>query len=223
MALAGDVEAQAQAGEVSVVGEYDGEETYFADGVATARPALPEITATGQGWSFASQPPAGIMARTDSRLYAEPVEITAQEVHLGEAVALRVYLDAPWPYLDAEFDLTGDATSEPPGAQVIAPTLTAQDAARSDMILTPQQLLTGLVADGWITAAEGLAWAEGNGLPAAATTLIASMPASEQFAAQVRLLRMETIRRTDPLVIALAYAEGKTDTDIDTFFTTHAA
>lgn len=95
-------------------------------------------------------------------------------------------------------------------------------AARDDMMLMPQQLLTGLVAEGWITEAEGEAWAEGNGLPAIALTMIAAMPEAERFPAKVKMLRMDTIRRVDPLVIALAYAKGKVDAEIDTFFTTYA-
>lgn len=223
MAMDGDVAAQAGEGETAVTGQYDPATQYFDSDVVTARPSLPAITTNGQGWDFASAPPSGVMMRTDSRHYADAVEITGQVVHLSEAVALHVRLSAPWPYQDAEFDLDGSAAAEPSGAQVIDPTLTVLDDARGAMVLTPQQLLTGLVADGWITAAEGLSWAEGNGLPLAATTLIASLPSAEQFPAQVKLLRMETIRRTDPLVIALAYAEGKTDAEIDTFFTTHAA
>jgi len=87
--------------------------------------------------------------------------------------------------------------------------------------MTFAQLLIGLVAEGWITQADGEAWLAGT-LPVAVTDLIATLPAEQQFAAKARASRPSTILRTDPLVIQMATAQGKAD-DLDRFFTTYAA
>jgi hypothetical protein len=87
--------------------------------------------------------------------------------------------------------------------------------------LTFAQLLIGLVAEGWITEAEGEAWLEGR-IPAAAELLIATLPEDHRFAARARASRPSTVLRTDPLVIALAASQGHAD-DLDRFFTTYAA
>ncbi|MDK3075152.1 hypothetical protein QO034_18855 [Sedimentitalea sp. JM2-8] len=93
---------------------------------------------------------------------------------------------------------------------------------RVQMRLTFSQLLIGLVTEGWITEAEGDAWLTGNALPASAVALVGTLPAPAQFAARARMLRMSEAVRMDPLVVALAAAEGKTDAEIDTFFTTYS-
>ncbi|MDK3072778.1 hypothetical protein QO034_06620 [Sedimentitalea sp. JM2-8] len=99
---------------------------------------------------------------------------------------------------------------------------TALAAARAGMSLSFSQLLIGLVAEGWITEAEGDAWSAGSALPASALALVATLPAGSRFAARTRMLRMSEALRLDPLVIALGAAEGKTEAELDTFFTTYA-
>lgn len=96
------------------------------------------------------------------------------------------------------------------------------DPDRAGMSLTMAQLLMGLVARGWITLAEGQAWARGTALPQAAQDVIATLPEADQFPAEVRLLRMTRAERLDPLVAALAASEGVAETDLDTFFTEYA-
>lgn len=86
--------------------------------------------------------------------------------------------------------------------------------------MTFAQLLIGLVAEGWITEAEGEAWLEGR-IPAAAEALIATLPEDHRFAARARASRPSTVLRTDPLVIALASSQGRAD-DLGRFFTTYA-
>lgn len=86
--------------------------------------------------------------------------------------------------------------------------------------MTFAQLLIGLVAEKWITEAEGGAWLEGR-IPAAAEALIATLPEDHRFAARARASRPSTVLRTDPLVIALAASQGRAD-DLDRFFTTYA-
>ena len=100
------------------------------------------------------------------------------------------------------------------------PQLTAEQ-LRADMSLSFAQLLIGLVAEGWITEAEGDAWLAGV-LPAAVLALIATLPAGARFAARARAARPSVVLRTDPLVAGLAAATGKTAAQLDTFFLTYA-
>jgi hypothetical protein len=87
--------------------------------------------------------------------------------------------------------------------------------------ITFAQLLIGLVAEEWITQAEGTAWLAGTP-PAAVSALIAQLPTGEQFPALARALRPSEVLRNDPLVTAMAAFEGKTPEEVDTFFTTYA-
>lgn len=92
---------------------------------------------------------------------------------------------------------------------------------RAEMTLTFAQLMIGLVAEGWITEAEANGWLDGA-LPAAVTTVIASLPEAMRFAARTRALRPSEVKRLDPLVAALAAAQNKTAAQIDAFFTTYS-
>jgi hypothetical protein len=87
--------------------------------------------------------------------------------------------------------------------------------------LTFAQLMIGLVAEGWITEAEGNAWLVGT-LPDPVLLVIDTLPVGEQFAAKARAIRPSEVVRADPLVAALAWAEGKTSEEIDTFFYTYS-
>lgn len=84
------------------------------------------------------------------------------------------------------------------------------------------QLLTGLVAEGWITEAEGDAWLDGT-LPAPFNALIAGLPEEQRFPAKARARRPSVILRSDPLVTALATTQGKTAEQLDDFFRRHAS
>ena len=83
------------------------------------------------------------------------------------------------------------------------------------------QLLIGLVAEGFITEAEGEAWLAGT-LPAAVLLVIDGLPADQRFAAKVRAIRPSEVLRSDPLVAAMNVAAGKTDEELDQFFRTYA-
>lgn len=87
--------------------------------------------------------------------------------------------------------------------------------------LTFAQLMIGLVAEGWITEAEGDAWLTGT-LPAAASALIDTLPEGQRFAAKARAVRPSVVLRADPLVNTLGAAQGKTPEQMDAFFTTYA-
>jgi hypothetical protein len=92
---------------------------------------------------------------------------------------------------------------------------------REVMSLSFAQLLIGLVAEAWITEAEGDAWLTGT-LPAPVLSLIATLPAEQQFAAKARAIAPSVVLRNDALVVALGAAQGKTAEQLDTFFTTYA-
>lgn len=121
---------------------------------------------------------------------------------------------------------TGEETTRPYTAEEIAAVQAAQaaaaEAARARMSLTFAQLLIGLVAEGWITQAEGTAWLTGT-LPAPVTALIATLPPAEQFPALARASRPSVVLRSDPLVVELGANQGKTPEEIDDFFRTYAA
>ena len=83
------------------------------------------------------------------------------------------------------------------------------------------QLLIGLVAEQWITEADGNGWLTGT-LPFAVLTVIDSLPEGQRFATKARALRPSEVLRNDPLVTAMGTAAGKTTAEIDTFFQTYA-
>lgn len=92
---------------------------------------------------------------------------------------------------------------------------------RAGMRLSFAQLMIGLVTESWITEPEGEAWLAGT-LPAAVFTVIDALPAGQQFAAKARAIRPSEVLRNDPLVSAMGTAAGKTEAEIDTFFTTYS-
>lgn len=83
------------------------------------------------------------------------------------------------------------------------------------------QLLIGLVAQQWITEAEGEAWLQGV-LPNAVLTTIQLLPADQRFAAKARAARPSEVMRSDPLVEMMALAQGRSKGEIDDFFRTYA-
>lgn len=105
----------------------------------------------------------------------------------------------------------------------IAKPMTPEEIAERDaaiLRLSFAQLLIGLVSEGWITEAEGEAWIAGT-LPAAVLAVISMLPKEQQFAAKAKALRPAEVLRTNPLVVALGQAEGKTPEEIDAFFVTY--
>lgn len=121
---------------------------------------------------------------------------------------------------------TGEVTIRPLTPEEVADFQARAAAAvvadRAAMRLSFPQLLIGLVAEGWITEAEGDAWADGT-LPAPVMGLIATLPPEQQFAARTRAKRPSEVLRLDPMVQALGAAQGKSDDDLDAFFRTYAA
>lgn len=92
---------------------------------------------------------------------------------------------------------------------------------RQNMKLTFAQLLIGLVAQGWLSESDGELWLSGT-LPRPIELLIETFPAEHRFVAKARALRPSEVVRLDPLVEALAIANGKSAEDIDQFFGVYA-
>lgn len=88
--------------------------------------------------------------------------------------------------------------------------------------MTFAQLLIGLVAENWISEAEGEAWLTGV-VPAAVSSLIASLPEGQRFAALARASRPSVMMRSDPLVAAMADMQDKSQVEMDDFFSTYSA
>lgn len=88
--------------------------------------------------------------------------------------------------------------------------------------MTFAQLLIGLVAENWISEAEGEAWLTGV-VPAAVSSLIASLPEGQRFAALARASRPSVVMRSDPLVAAMADMQDKSQVEMDDFFSTYSA
>jgi hypothetical protein len=98
----------------------------------------------------------------------------------------------------------------------------AAAAKRPSMKLSFAQLLIGLVSEAWITEAEGESWLAGT-LPFNVLLVIDGLPADQRFPAKARALRPSEVLRADPLVGAMGTAAGKTEAEIDAFFTTYSA
>lgn len=129
-------------------------------------------------------------------------------------------------YLEVITDAaTGRKTTRPFTTEEIAAIEAARAAAavagRASMRLTFAQLLIGLVAEGWVSEADGEAWLSGA-LPAPVAGLIGTLPQGQRFAARARALRPSEVLRLDPLLLALGAATGKTPEEIDQFFLTYA-
>lgn len=140
------------------------------------------------------------------------------EIEEGEAV-LPVIAD-PEPTLAADERLWG------PDFEVLEDHVRAYGRAAkcepSELVrLTFAQLLIGLVAEGWISEADGDGWLAGT-LPAPVLAVIGMLPLQARFPAKARAIRPSEVLRRDPLVEMLAAAQGKTPEQLDTFFATYS-
>lgn len=79
------------------------------------------------------------------------------------------------------------------------------------------QLVIGIVQQGWVTEAEGDAWLEGR-LPATVRGVIQQLPQAQRFVAKAKATRPSVVERNDPLVAAMAAAQGVTEEELDAFF-----
>jgi hypothetical protein len=118
--------------------------------------------------------------------------------------------------LGADFNVAAMvAQVEAAGPVPNAPPITAPQTVQ----ITFAQLLIGLVAEGWITEAEGDVWLTGTP-PAPVIALIGQLPQGQRFAAKARAIRPSIVLLSDPLVQALAAMQGKTS-ELPAFFNTY--
>lgn len=82
------------------------------------------------------------------------------------------------------------------------------------------QIITGLALVGWITEQEAEDAAATGEIPAAVAAVISALPDdTAKFVARMKWRTFHTAYRDDELVNALAAAEGKSQADVDAFFT----
>lgn len=84
------------------------------------------------------------------------------------------------------------------------------------------QIIAALIDAEILTEAEGTAWITGT-LPAAVEAMIATLPAEQRTIARLRAIRPSEVVPTDPLVTALALAQGKDEADLIDLFTMAAS
>lgn len=84
--------------------------------------------------------------------------------------------------------------------------------------ITRRQIMTGLAMAEWITEQEALDAMTTGARPAAVDMVINALPEQERFHAQMKWAGFQQAYRDDPLVLALAAAEGKTPQEVDDFF-----
>lgn len=96
-------------------------------------------------------------------------------------------------------------------------------AARSGMSLTRRQVIIGMVLEGLISQAEGIAMSTAKTPPAAVETMLAEMPEPQQTVARITLADFTVAYRLDPMVALFQTAGGLTDAQMDAFFVGYAA
>ncbi|MBB4200681.1 hypothetical protein CCR94_21515 [Rhodoblastus sphagnicola] len=86
-----------------------------------------------------------------------------------------------------------------------------------------RQFFQAAAQDGLITNAEAIALISTGAMPASLSSAIAALPNAEQFAAQMAVLGDQTFERSSLIVVALAAAMNKTNSDLDALFTLAAS
>ena len=107
--------------------------------------------------------------------------------------------------------------ADPPTPEALAA------AARAGMSLTRRQVIIGMVLEGLISQAEGIAMSTAKTPPAAVETMLAAMPEPQQTVARITLADFTVAYRLDPMVALFQTAGGLTDAQMDAFFVGYAA
>jgi hypothetical protein len=89
--------------------------------------------------------------------------------------------------------------------------------------LSRRQFYQQLAKAGTITQAEALAAVRTGAVPAALGAFITSLPAEQQFDAEMILSGADEFRRDHPYVNAIAAAQGMDEAQVDAFFTAAGA
>lgn len=86
-----------------------------------------------------------------------------------------------------------------------------------------RQFYQAAAQEGLITQAEALAVLATGVIPPSLSAIIATLPASSQFAAQMAIVGAESYLRSDPLVASLGVAMNQTPAQLDALFTLAAS
>lgn len=84
--------------------------------------------------------------------------------------------------------------------------------------VTRRQYYMQAVVVGWFTQAQALALIQLGTLPPSVVTFVNTLPANQQFAANMYLIGAATYERNNPLLISLTTAGGITPAFMDSFF-----
>jgi|GEM_PF-6173077 len=88
------------------------------------------------------------------------------------------------------------------------PSLTSEQRLAAMPEVSHPQMIAALIGAGILTEADGIAWITGT-LPAAVEAMIAQLPKEQRVIARLRAIRPSSVVPTDPLVAALAAAQGR--------------
>lgn len=89
--------------------------------------------------------------------------------------------------------------------------------------VTDKQFFQAAAQVGIITQAEAIAFMANGAFPATLMAAFAALPAGEQFAAKMAVLGARNFVRSDPFVVSLSQAMGKTPAEVDALFTLGAS
>lgn len=146
-----------------------------------------------------------------------PREGNSVEAMIQAYSPVTYWLDLIAPRAEVEVGVSGEVEvrTEPPSNPG---ELTLEDLPP----VSHAQIIAALIAAEILTEAEGVAWITGT-LPAAVEAVIASLPEEQRAIARLRAIRPTSVVPTDPLVAALAAAEGKSTEDLIAIFLAAAA
>jgi len=90
--------------------------------------------------------------------------------------------------------------------------------SRADASMSRRDFAVLSAKQGWITEAEAMEWAGGNGIPAIAASAIGTLPEDDQFEMRMSVLTRTKVWRTDTLVRMLMAVKKVTDAQMDAHF-----
>lgn len=132
-----------------------------------------------------------------------------------------------WVTRDGSLNITGvfavqqSFTSEQLASTDAGVTAFVAKASVPGSVTRRQYYMQGVVA-GWFTQAQALALITTGTLPPSVISFVSSLPAGQQFAANMYLIGAATYERNNPLLIQLTTAGGITSAFMDAFFTSAA-
>ena len=90
--------------------------------------------------------------------------------------------------------------------------------SRADASMSRRDFAVLSAKQGWITEAEAMEWAGGNGIPAIAASAIGTLPEDDQFEMRMSVLTRTKVWRTDKLVRMLMAIKNVSPESMDNHF-----